>query len=250
MITALNHNDTRSTGYYAIFSLTLAIYLLLIAESFRMPRKKMHEKFHFWDTLIQRRGSDWNRLQASYFLLGIRNGVFWFGIAVLVYRVVHTELALGSYTMMSHCLALGTATLLTRWAGAKNRAFGLWTSAALAFLACAILSLSITYTTLLLFALFNSVATTWSQVTQSSMAFDIIEKAKAANRRQVEYLVAREVPLGLGRILGLSVFLFGISRFGEAGLRSTLFLLGLTNFAAVAVLPRKVLSLASRGDDK
>jgi hypothetical protein len=79
-----------------------------------------------------------------------------------------------------------------------------------------------------------SVGLTWFQVGFSAISFEAIEGAGESQKRKLEYLTLRELPLFLGRIIGLGGFWWAQSRFGEAGIRVAVFLLGLTQWGTYA----------------
>ena len=226
-----------STGYYLVFTIALLIYVGLAVKSLRMRLRPKGGKFEYWKVLTLPHNLNWNRQMGAQFILGLRNGVFWFVVAILVYRVSHSEAIVGSYNMMGNFLAVLTAYGLSRWAGAKNRHRGLWISSILSCAACVFLAWKINYFSLLAYAVFNAAGLTWFQVAFSALCFVVLEKAKEARQRKLEYLAVRELPLGLGRILGLSIFLLGQSYFGETGLRAALVVFGFMHMGVFFLLP-------------
>ena len=227
-----------STGYYLVFGAAFLIYVGLILRSLGFKTKKAGEGFYFWEVLTFKGNKNWNRLMWVQFLLGLRGGVFWFLIAILVYRVSRNEAVVGSYNMISNFLAVLTAYGLSRWAGEEQRRGGIMAASALIFAACAVLGWQVSYFSLLVYAVLNTLGTTWFQVVFNAHSYDVVEKAREAENRKLEYLAVRELPLAVGRILGLSVFLLGQVRFGEAGLRAGLFILGFVQMTIFRVLPK------------
>jgi MFS transporter, YQGE family, putative transporter len=227
-----------SNGYYLVFTLTLAIYLGLIVKSFQIDVKPTGKGFHFWRVLTFDQNRDWNRLLWTQFLLGLRNGVFWFIVGILVYRVSKNEAVVGSYNMLANFLAVLTAYGLSRWAEEKNRRWGIWVSALLCWAACGFLFWRIDYFSLLAYAVLNAVGVTWFQVGFGALSFEAVEKAREAGERKLEYLAIREMPLGIGRVIGLGAFLLGLSHFGELGLRVSLLAFGFCHMGVFFFLPK------------
>jgi YQGE family putative transporter len=226
-----------STGYYVVFTIALLIYVSLAIKSLQMRLKPKGGKFEYWRVLTLSHNLNWNRQMGAQFILGLRNGVFWFVVAILVYRVSQSEAIVGSYSMMGNFLAVLTAYGLSLWAGAKNRERGLWISALLGCASCVFLAWKIDYFSLITYAVLNAAGVTWFQVVFSALCFTVLEKAKEARPRKLEYLAIRELPLGLGRILGLSIFLIGQSYFGEAGLQIALVVFGFMHMGVFFLLP-------------
>ena len=225
-------------GYYLVFAIALVLYLVLTFKSFQFHAKPTQKGFYFWKVLTFKNNKDWNRLMGAQFLLGLRGGVFWFVVALLVYRVSQNEAVVGGYSMLVNFLAVLTSYGLSLWAKAGNRWKGLWISSWLMGLACVGLFIKINYLTLLIYALLAAAGGTWGQIVFGAFSFTILENAREAKTKRIEYLAARELPLGLGRVLGLSAFLFGQSYFGETGLRTALLILGFAHMGVFLFLPK------------
>ncbi len=231
------HHDS-SIGYYLIFALSLMLNLGLIAKSFQFQDKTDRKEVYLWKVLTFKGNENWNKQMWIQFILGLRNGVFWFFIGLLVFRVSHNEGIGGSYNMLTNLLAVLTAYGLSRWATAQNRHLGMWISSSLICAAAVTLSWKIGYFSLMVFGVLNTIGTSWFQVAFSTLGFNLMEKAVEYNKHKLEYLTVREIPLGIGRLIGLSFLLIAQSRLGENGLRITLFLLGFVQMTVLIFMPR------------
>ena len=228
-----------SLGYYVVFAMTLLVYLFLIYKSLTLKIKESGGGFDFWKVLTFSRNPDWNRQMAAQFILGIRNGAFWFVISVLVYQVSKNEGIVGSYNMMSNFLAVLTAYGLSLWAEARHRGRGLLVSSLLGWAACGFLAWKINYISLLGYGLLNAVGVTWFSVVFAAVGFDMLERAREAQRYKLEYLAVRELPLWLGRTLGLAIMMASQHYLGELGLRLSLLVLGGMQMGVFLFLPQR-----------
>ncbi len=233
-------------GYYLVFSIALALYLTLAFKSLQFKAKPTGKGFYFWKVLTFKNNKDWNRLMAAQFVLGLRNGVFWFIVWLLVYRVSHNEVVVGSYNMLANLLAVLTSYGLSIWAHSENRWRGFWISSWLMGAACVGLFFQFNYFTLLTYAVLNASGGTWLQIVFGAFSFTILEKAKEATTRKLEYLAAREFPLGLGRCMSLSAFWLCYSRFGESGLHTALLIFGFAHMGIFAFIPKNKVRGAHR----
>ena len=232
-------NDS-SAGYYFVFAMSLLVYLLLIYKSFKIEIKPVEGTFEFWKVLTFKENGDWNRQMWAQFVLGLRNGVFWFIIGVLVYRASKSEAMVGSFNMMSNFLAVLTAYGLSLWAASANRNKGMWMSSWLTWAACVLLAWKINTFSLLVYAVLNAVGVTWFQVAFGAIAFEVVEGAKEAKRYKLEYLAVRELPLWVGRTIGLGALMACQHWLGESGLRLSLLVLGFTHMGVFLCLPKKI----------
>jgi YQGE family putative transporter len=227
-----------SLGYYIVFSLALAIYLGLTFRSLRFRAQPSGHAFEYWRILTLPGNGDWNRLMAAQFVLGLRNGVFWFLIWLLVFRISHNEGVVGSYNMLCNLLAVLTTYALSLWAKAGNRWMGLWVSSCLMGLACVGLYARFDAFSILAFAVLNATGNTWFQVAFGSLSFRLLERSREAGQRRLEYLALRELPLALGRISGVVGLWICLKGFGEGGLHTALLGLGSAHLGIFLFLPR------------
>lgn len=232
-----SHPDS-SLGYYMVFALTLLLYLGLIYKSLNLKVKGTEGKFELWKVLTFGRNREWNQQMGAQFVLGLRNGAFWFVIGILIYQVSKNEGIVGNYTMMMNFLAVLTAYSLSLWAEAKHRYKGLLISSIITWVACAFLSLKINYFSLLVYAVLTPLGVTWFMITFGAVGFEMLEAAREAKRYKLEYLAAREVPLWLGRTLGLGGMMACQHWLGEAGLRLSLLVLGFMHMGVFLFLPK------------
>jgi hypothetical protein len=98
---------------------------------------------------------------------------------------------------------------------------------------------------LIVFAILNSVGVSWFQISFSAASLSVIDGAFEGKKRRLEYLAIRELPLGIGRVVGLLLFLGAQKIYGDMGLRWSFLALGLAQAAvwlcvpASTVKPRK-----------
>ncbi len=229
-------------GYYLVFGFILLIYLVLIFQSWRLKAPRPSGDFQVRKVLALPWGRDWKNLLAAWFFSGLRGGLFWFVTSLFVYRTWHNEMAVGNYNMLSTFLAVVTAYALSRWAHQKHRQTGLAISSGLIVAASLLLAFNMSPLALLLFAVLYAVGVTWFQVGFSAISFEVIEGATGSAKRKLEYLTLRELPLALGRFIGLAVFWAAQARFGEAGIRVAVFLLGLTQWGTYAYSTKRASS--------
>ena len=226
LITLFRTGDSPERGYYVLFAVTLGLYLSLFLETFALKVENSREPFQLWAALKDHFRPGMRPVMGAYFIWGLRNGLFWFLVGVLIYRVSNKELAVGAYDMLSQGIILAMTYALSRLATRDNRAFGLGLSAWLDATGVALLAWRLNIHTLLWFTIVAAVAAALFQVTFSSYSFDIMEKAGGDEKRTLENLTIREMPLNAGRIVGLLIFWACLTRFGETGLRYSVLILG------------------------
>lgn len=238
IITLFRTEGSADRGYYVLFAMTLALYLALFAETFAFRFEDFRAPFRIWDAWRDHWTPSMRPVMVAYFVWGLRNGPFWFLMAVLVYRASHRELTVGAYDMLTQGIMLAMTYLLARWATRRNRGNGLGVSAWLDVLGVTLLAWRLDASTLLAFTILLGVSGALFQVTFTSYSFDIMGAAQGGEQRTLENLTIREVPLNLGRIVGLLIFQACCNHFGEAGLRWSVLFLGSAHVGVWWILTR------------
>jgi MFS transporter, YQGE family, putative transporter len=229
--------DHPDLGYRILFSVTLALYLALFAESFVFEGRHERRPYEFLAALKAHLQVRFRPVLAAYLFWGIRNGIFWYIVSLLVYRASKQEITVGNYDWLTQAILLGMGYALALAARPGNRAGLLGLSAWIDVAAVGVLAWRLDIHTLLAFTAMYAVALALFKVTFYSYSFDIMEAA-GGQARILENLAVREIPLAAGRILGLLAFMVSVDRFGETGLRTALFLLGSAHVPVWWILSR------------
>jgi YQGE family putative transporter len=224
-------------GYQILFAISLALYLALFFESFAFGGRAVRRSYAWWAALREHMKPRMRPVMGAYLLWGLRNGLFWFILGVLIYRASNSELTVGNYDWLTQLILLVMGYWLVRAAHPGNRGRFLGWSAFLDVAGVGILVWRLDVTTLLCFVVLYAVATAVFKVTFTSYSFDIMEAAGGPGRT-LENLAVREVPLNAGRVLGLLLFLWAVHVFGEGGLKAALFFLGSAHVGVWWILSR------------
>ncbi len=238
LIRAFGAGKGSLTGYYLVFAIALTLYLLLIYKSLRFKAEPTGKGFYFWKVLTFAHNENWNRLMWVQLLSGLRGGLFWFLGGLLAYEVSKNEVIVGGYGTLVNALGLLTSYALSLWAKTENRWTGLWVSSCLVSLASVGLFFKINYLTIVIYAVLAATGSTWLQIVYGAFSFTILEKAREAHNYRIEYLAVREVPLAVGRVLGVILFLAGQSYFGSIGFRLAILILGSAYLGTFLFLPK------------
>ncbi len=229
--------ETPDRGYGVIFAVALALYFALFIESFSFDQPSIRQPFRYVEALRAHWQPRLRPVMAAYYAWGLRNGLFWFIVSVLVYRASDKELTVGSYDILTQAIRLAMSLLLARWATSANRGKGLGWSAWIDVAGVTLLAWRLDVHTLLAFTALYATALALFQVTFTAYSFDIMDAAGGPTRT-LENLAVREIPLGLGRVTGLLVFLVAQNRFGEGGLKAALWALGSAHVLVWWILTR------------
>lgn len=220
------------TGYYFIFGISLALFVLAVILSFFLQRREASGTFYFREILTERkRNKNWKRILHAHFCQGLREGTFAFVISLWVYIETESELALGTYGLVSSATSFFTYFMATRLIKPYFRKKAILMGGIGLYLALMLIVFEIDFTRLILYGIVISIAYPILLVPYTSLTYDVIGKGWKAAEMRIEYIVVRELFLNLGRIISILSFMAAISIFSESkGIPIVLMILGIGHF--------------------
>ncbi len=239
---------TPARGYPAVFAASLVLFVAAALYSGRLAARRDGRPLAIAATLWRARPR-WRTFLAAQGLRGVRDGVFLFLSAILVFERARSELVLGLF-------ALGTGAvswLLTRWVAVRvverqRRLRLIALGVVLSVGAAAALAFLPGLWGVVPFGLLEALAVPLVAVPFSAESYAVVREDARASRRGVGYMVAREVPLNFGRLVGVALLLVVTEALGRPGLLgAVLVALSLCNVGAWLVLSRLAERPAQRG---
>lgn len=194
------------TGYRIIFIASVALfagaaYLGLGLQTNRHPRPYRLQR------VLPGRGRAWHKMLVAYLLMGLRDGLFTFGISLLVYlSATNGEAGLGNYTFVTSLVGLAAFYLVGRWMTPANRERLFPIGAVLMMGACLILGLGGSWWVMLAYGLLITLANPLWSTAFAVASFAVIGEA-GGDEYRIEMIAAREIPLNLGRVISIGLFL-------------------------------------------
>lgn len=198
-----------NTGYRLIFTVSLVIYLIAVIFSFFLKKRKVSGTY-CWSEPIRQLStpkSPWRPLSMGLFAQGVREGVFAFLIALLVYLATSQEYKLGQFSLITSAVALASYWSAGKWFKPHYRSKGMLIGSMLLLLVLLPLLWKVTYGTLLFMGVGSAIAMPLYILPMISAGFDMMGTSGENVEKRVELVVLRELSLMCGRLFGLTVFM-------------------------------------------
>lgn len=174
-----------------------------------MKKRKVSGTYRWsepWQQL-SRSGSEWRPLGLGLAAQGVREGVFAFLIALLVYVATEQEYKLGQFSLITSAVALVSYWMAGKWFKPHYRSKGMLTGAIILFLVLLPLIWKVSYGTLLIMGVGSAVAMPLYMLPMIAAGFDLMGMSGENVEKRVELVVLRELCLMTGRLAGLAVFI-------------------------------------------
>ncbi|MHC0039425.1 MFS transporter [Pseudoneobacillus sp. C159] len=195
------------TGYYIVFSISCFLMVIAILLSYKIHTLPIMRKSQFWE-VVKTPTKKWKGMVPVMIADGIFGGAFeTFLIAMMTYYILGSELNLGIFQSLSSIVALMASLLLARYSKPTRRLLIFSTGACLIMLISSLLAFQPVFFALVVFSILYPVGKNMISTTMFSWLYAAIEADPNYKERRLDYIVLREIPLGLGRVVGIGIFL-------------------------------------------
>jgi YQGE family putative transporter len=201
-----------NSGYRLIFTVSLVIYVIAVVFSFFLKKREVSGSYCWSEPWRQLSAKDsaWRPLGMGLFAQGVREGVFAFLIALLVYVATKQEYRLGQFSLITSAVALISYWAAGKWFKPQYRSKGMLVGAVLLFIVLIPLLWKVSYGTLLIMGVGSALSMPLYILPMISAGFDLMGTSGENVEKRVELVVLRELCLMVGRLFGLAVFILTV----------------------------------------
>ena len=192
-------------GYDIIFTCSLVVFAAAVLSTLNIRNTKKYSRYRLLSVLKNTNGS-WMGIMASQTMFGVREITFSFLINLLLFIETNSELSVSGFAVIGGVIAILSTYVIGRRISAANRRRILMLSAVFLMLSILGMTSDITIYSILFFVVISSSFEPLQNIVFNTMGFEVIQKNIRDESQQVEYIVAREIPMAVGRCLGLTAF--------------------------------------------
>lgn len=179
----------------------------------------------------------------SHLLLGFKDGSFDLLLGLLVYMVFQNELKMGKLSTAASILGIGSTYFIGRILNKKNQSKIFFMGAVMTLFSTIIVVIWTSYTGVVINSMLNALFTCLWTIPMSNMVYEVVGKFSTEGSNIGDYMTALEVPIVIGRIASLSIFLVLYSYFDmKHAIRIILPLLSFTIVVIYSLLTSKLSS--------
>jgi len=201
-------------GYMTIFALSFGLFILAVICTFFLQRRQAEGNFYLKKVIMERRKNrNWRLTLNAHVFQGLREGMFLFVITIWVFLITEDELYIGIFNLLLSGLSLVFYFVATRLIKSPMRKQAILFASILLYGSVFIIVFDTSYLKLIMYALVVGAAMPIINVPYVSMTYDVIGQAKEAKSWRIEYIVAREMFVNIGRIASIIFFVISLSIF-------------------------------------
>lgn len=194
-------------GYYIVFIATCVFFILAFFVSLKVKVKPVASKSFFWE-VVKHPSAEWRKMYKVMFADGIVSGVYTtFLITMMTFKVAGGEFSLGVFNTAAEIISLLAFYALAKYSSPDYRIRIFAIGAVGILLGSVFISAFPMIVTLVLFAIIQPVSMNMISTSMNAMIYASIEKDPQYKEKRLDYIIIREIPLGIGRIIGVAMFL-------------------------------------------
>lgn len=197
--------DTQ-LAYRALFGVAVGLYVLNAIVSFYIPRDTDRRPYRIRRALFPPpEHRDWRLVLASTVTMAGAYNIFTFLLAVIMFMETENELEVGGLGMAQAFVGIIASSIAARYITRRRRGRFMIFGATLLACAGVFLSMGISVWSIVIFSMMRAAAEPFFGVPATGIRFDIISRLVEHPSQRIEYVVAWEAPLGIGRVLMMAL---------------------------------------------
>lgn len=198
-------------GYGVVFSMTFAIFLLLILISIVLKCENCSSRIDF-KRVFSANGEDWRIIRKSTVLWGFRDVIIIFLVNILIIETTKSELSLGKFAFIASLISSASYMMVQKIIKPSYRRLSIFIGTIGSFLAICGLVIRISHSTLLTYIIMDAFFLPFFIIQLSSSTFNVINRAHEENMR-IEYMINKDLMLNTGRIISLIILITLLTTF-------------------------------------
>lgn len=193
-------------GYYIVFSISLLSFLFTALISLKVKGKKLPMKSNFKE-VWKNPTREWRGMYWVSMVTSMVDGTYSsFLASVMTFSILQDELSLGGYNTFAALMGLLTSLWLAKISAPERRMKIYIIGAFLVSISSISLSIKPVFWMLVIYAVLFVIGSNLMNTTLNAWMYASIEFDQKFDERRLDYIVVREIPLGLGRMIGIGLF--------------------------------------------
>lgn len=193
------------SGYYFIFGISFIIFAIAMTLSLTLDRVRIAGAFNLPKVLGGSKA--WNHIMAGMYFIGLREGTLLFLTNIILYKIVTNELGIGQFTTFTTSVGILSSFIVGKVLLKRNRKQFLLIGTLGVFFSSVILVSTMSFVGLVINGVLLSIFSNMWSIPHGVVTYETAGHLAAADNNMTDYVVAREIPLNLGRITGILIYL-------------------------------------------
>lgn len=200
-------SKAKLSGYYLVFLISFLLFLAAIVFSYFLTQIKEEGEYSLKQILIRTNDKTWNRVMLSYLLIGFKDGSFDLLLGLLVYMIFQNELNMGKLSTIASLLGIASSYLIGHMLNKGNQRKIFFIGAVMIFTSTIILIIWTSYVGVIVNSMLNAIFTCLWSIPLTNIVYGKVGRLSKGRSNIGDYMTALEVPIVIGRVISLCLFL-------------------------------------------
>lgn len=200
-------SKAKLSGYYLVFLISFLLFLAAIVFSYFLTQIKEEGEYSLKQILIRTNDKTWNRVMLSYLLIGFKDGSFDLLLGLLVYMIFQNELNMGKLSTIASLLGIASSYLIGHMLNNGNQRKIFFIGAVMIFTSTIILIIWTSYVGVIVNSMLNAIFTCLWSIPLTNIVYGKVGRLSKGRSNIGDYMTALEVPIVIGRVISLCLFL-------------------------------------------
>lgn len=197
-----------NVGYMTVFSISFGLFILAVICSFFLHQRGADGKYELLTVLRELKNNDnWKNVIYANVFQGMREGLFIFVITIWVFLITKSEFALGIFNLCLSGFSFLFYIIVTKVITKTMRKKALLIGSIMVSFSVFIILFKLTFVHLIIYAVVIGIGYPILNVPFNSMTYDVIGKSNFAKELRIEYVVALEIFVNIGRVFSIFMFI-------------------------------------------
>ncbi|MHA4811621.1 MFS transporter [Flavitalea flava] len=199
-------NKQELNGYYYVFSISLLLYVIAGIISFFLEDTERIGKFDI-RKIISYKNKNWQYVLKSNLFLGFREGAIYFIIDILYFITFGNEFSFGGFTTLIAFVGVISAYLVGKYIRQELNRKYILIGGTVTLAATLVMVIHTSVPTVIAYGLLTSIFNCFWLIPVLFIHYQVAETTIRKEEYMGEYMISKEIPLAIGRILGILVFI-------------------------------------------
>lgn len=195
-------------GYSVVFLITTLFFISSVLYTFFLSSKVYSKKSNIFKVLTNR-SKPWKQLlKASFLWVGAESLLKPFLLVMALYFIVKSEWWVGTLTMISSLVSIFASIIYAQFIKPHNRHYYYFFAALFLFLFMVYLWFAPSFMIICLVMIVVGITTPALDIPMNTVMYEVIDSIAVSKEQRLDFITAREIPLGFGRICSLLFFIY------------------------------------------
>ncbi len=206
----------EDVGYLILFGMSLLLQIIVFYNLLRWNLKISTRKPRKYREVVFKRNAGWQYYNIVNFIMGVRATIIDFLLSVILYDIFRNELSIGTFNTVAAVLGMTTAYILGKRLTIRNMGKYAFFGATIPSLAFIIMLVMWSPLFAAIYLMVNGAIEPLFGIPNVKNMYAIQGSVSDDQEDFLNYVVGREIPIAIGRVVGLFLFLYIFQNYSDS----------------------------------